>query len=114
MSDVPGAEYYRRCGLVAKQRAEQSRDPRLKEAFKEVARHWLALAERADWLDRRHNGQDRTRPHTEGVEPNDPRKKAPGRVPTKLPVACRPVSTSSPQGLNGKRAGRSPGQGENL
>lgn len=45
-----GPEYYRRRGLAAKQRAAQSSDPRLKEAFRDVARHWLALAERVAWL----------------------------------------------------------------
>jgi hypothetical protein len=50
-------EHYRRLGLVAHQRAAQCTDPRLKEAFKDVARHWLALAERVEWLDRQHNGQ---------------------------------------------------------
>jgi hypothetical protein len=52
-----GAEYYRRCGFVAKQRAALCTDLSLKEAFKDVARHWLALAERIDWLDGQHNGQ---------------------------------------------------------
>jgi hypothetical protein len=50
-------EYYRRLGLAAKQRAEQSTDPRLKEQFKDVARHWLALAERVEWLNSRYNDQ---------------------------------------------------------
>jgi hypothetical protein len=50
------AEHYRRCGLAAKQRAAQITDLSLKEVFKDVARHWLALAERVDWLDRQHNG----------------------------------------------------------
>jgi hypothetical protein len=53
----PGAEYYRHRALVAKQRAAHCTDLSLKEAFKDVARHWLALAERIDWLDRQHNGQ---------------------------------------------------------
>jgi hypothetical protein len=44
-------EHYRRLGLAAKQRAAQSTDPRVKEAFQDVARHWLALAERVEWLD---------------------------------------------------------------
>ena len=51
------AEHYRRLGLAAKQRAAQSTDPRLKEAFKDVARHWLALAERVEWLNRHYNDQ---------------------------------------------------------
>jgi len=45
-------EHYRRLGLAAKQRAAQSADPRLKEAIKDVARHWLAIAERVEWLNR--------------------------------------------------------------
>ena len=50
-------EYYRRRGLAAKQRATQVSDLRLKEELQDIARHWLALAERVDWLDRQHNGQ---------------------------------------------------------
>jgi hypothetical protein len=50
-------EHYRRLGLAAKQRAAQSTDPRLKEAFKDVARHWLALAERVEWLETQYNSQ---------------------------------------------------------
>ena len=49
-------EHYRRLGLAAKQRAAQSTDPSVKEAFKDIARHWLALAERVEWLDRQHHG----------------------------------------------------------
>jgi len=37
---------------VAQQRAAQATDLTLKEAFKDVARHWLALAERLEWLHR--------------------------------------------------------------
>jgi hypothetical protein len=59
------AEYYRRRGIVAKQRAAQIADLSLKETFKDVARHWLALAERIDWLDRQHNGS-KTRLQTAG------------------------------------------------
>jgi hypothetical protein len=53
------AEYYRRRGLVAKQRAAQVTDLSLREAFKDVARHWLALAERVEWQDRQHHRPDR-------------------------------------------------------
>jgi hypothetical protein len=49
------AKYYRHRGLVAQHRAAHCID--LKETFKDVAREWLALAERVDWLDRQHNGQ---------------------------------------------------------
>jgi hypothetical protein len=51
------AEDFRRRASVAKERAAQTADLSLKEAFKDVARHWLALAERVNWLDRQHNGQ---------------------------------------------------------
>jgi hypothetical protein len=50
-------------GLVAKQRATHCTDPSLKAAFKDIARHWLALAERVDWLDRQHNGQQNPKKH---------------------------------------------------
>jgi hypothetical protein len=50
-------EHYRRLGLAAKQRAADAADPSLREAFKDVARHWLALAERVEWLNRQHNDQ---------------------------------------------------------
>jgi hypothetical protein len=53
----PRAEYYRHRALVAKQRAAHATDLSLKETFKDVARHWLALAERVDWLERQHNGR---------------------------------------------------------
>ena len=51
------AKYYRHRGLVAQHRAAHCIDLSLKETFKDVAREWLALAERVDWLDRQHNGQ---------------------------------------------------------
>lgn len=50
-------EYYRRRGLAAKQRAIESADRRLKDAFNDVARHWLALAERVAWLERQYNSK---------------------------------------------------------
>ena len=51
-------EYYRRRGLAAKERAAQSTHPGVKEAFQDVARHWLALAERVKWLDRQLKRQE--------------------------------------------------------
>jgi hypothetical protein len=57
----PRAEYYRRRGLAAKERAAQITDLSLKETFKDVARHWLALAERVDWLDRQQRTGSRIR-----------------------------------------------------
>ena len=49
------AEQYRSRGIEAQQRAAQATDLSLKEAFKDVARGWFAVAEQAEWLDRRHN-----------------------------------------------------------
>ena len=54
-------EYYRRRGLAAKERAAQSTDLSVREAFKDIARHWLALAERVEWLERRHRTDSRIR-----------------------------------------------------
>jgi hypothetical protein len=51
------AEDYRRRALQAKRRVAQITDLRLKDVFNDVARHWLALAERVDWLDRQHKDQ---------------------------------------------------------
>jgi hypothetical protein len=51
------AEDYRRRALQVKQRAAQITDLRLKEAHKDIARHWLALAERKDWLDQHYRDQ---------------------------------------------------------
>jgi hypothetical protein len=51
------AEDYRRHALQVKQRAAQITDPRLKEAFQDIARHWLMLAERAAWLDQHYRDQ---------------------------------------------------------
>jgi hypothetical protein len=50
-------EYYRRRGLSAKQRAAESTIPSVKEAFKDVARHWLMLAERVEWRERQYNSK---------------------------------------------------------
>jgi hypothetical protein len=49
------AEDYRRRALQVK--AAQITDPRLKEAFQDIARHWLMLAERAAWLDQHYRDQ---------------------------------------------------------
>src|SRR5215831_8874658 len=47
----------------------------------------------------------RTQSHTEAVESDEKHKEAIGSVPNRLPMACRPVPTSRPQGLNGKERG---------
>lgn len=104
------AEYYRRRGLAAKERAAQSTDLSVREAFRDVARHWLALAEQFDWLDRQHRTGNRIQP-PEPVELDDLSKHTqPGRVPTPR----EEVPRSGAQSFSGKRAGRTPGQSENL
>ncbi len=45
------AEHYRRRGIEAQQRAAHSTNLSIKEAFKDVARGWFALAEQTEWLD---------------------------------------------------------------
>jgi len=111
------AEYYRRQGFAAKERAAQSTDLSVREAFRDVARHWLALAERVDWLDRQHRTGSRTRSQEpvqlrsqEPVQLDEIQKKELGRVPTPR----EEVPRSRLLGFSGKRAGRTPGQGENL
>jgi hypothetical protein len=103
------AEYYRRRGFAAKERAAQSTDPSVREAFRDVARHWLALAEQVDWLDRQHRTGSRIRSQ-EPVQLDEIQKKEFGRVPTPR----EEVPRSRLLGFSGKRAGRTPGQGESL
>src|SRR5262245_62412192 len=56
----------------------------------------------------------RTQSHTEAVESDEKHEEAIGSVPNRLPMACRPVPTSRPQGLNRKRAGRVASHGDIL
>jgi len=51
----PNAEYYRRRGLAAKERAAQSADLSVRATLKDIARHWLMLAERVEWLETQFN-----------------------------------------------------------
>ena len=44
-------EEYRRRGSEARQRAAQSTNQNIKQAFLEVARGWFTLAEQVAWLD---------------------------------------------------------------
>ena len=53
------AEQYRRRGVEAQQRAAQITDLAIKEAFKDVARSWFALAEQTEWLDRQRDRAQR-------------------------------------------------------
>jgi hypothetical protein len=59
---------YRRLGLAAKQRAAESPDQRVKEAFKDVARHWFALAERIAWVDKQRQQPEKKGPQKKGPE----------------------------------------------
>jgi hypothetical protein len=45
------AEDYRRRGIEARQRAAQSTNLSIKQAFMDVARGWFTLAEQVAWLD---------------------------------------------------------------
>jgi hypothetical protein len=46
------ADIYRQKAAEAKQSAARARIPSIKQAFEEVARGWLLLAEQMEWLDR--------------------------------------------------------------
>jgi hypothetical protein len=50
MTQHSRAEYYRRLGVEAQQRAGQTTDLSLKEAFKDVARGWFTLADQMEWM----------------------------------------------------------------
>ena len=47
------SEYYRRRGLEAQQRAAQTTEPKIRDAFEIVAEGWFELAEQLDCLERR-------------------------------------------------------------
>jgi len=51
------AEYYRRLGVDAQQRAAQTTEEKIRDAFESVAEGWFVLAEQSDWLERQHNDQ---------------------------------------------------------
>jgi hypothetical protein len=51
------AEYYRRRGLEPQQRAAQTTEEMIRDAFENVAEGWFVLAEQLDWLDRQHYDQ---------------------------------------------------------
>jgi hypothetical protein len=101
-------EYYRRRGLAAKERAAQSTDLSVREAFKEVARHWLALAERVDWLERQQRTGSRSQEPGELGEIQKYNES--GRVPTPREEVPRSRALS----FSGKRTGRISSEGENL
>jgi hypothetical protein len=45
------AEYYRRRGIEAQQRAARATEPKIKDAFEDVASGWFVLAEQVEWLE---------------------------------------------------------------
>jgi hypothetical protein len=51
------AEYYRRRGIEAQERAEHAIKPETKLAFRDVASGWFTLAEQAAWLERRDDAE---------------------------------------------------------
>jgi hypothetical protein len=51
------AEYYRRRGLEAQQRAARTTEEKIRDAYEDVAEGWFVLAEQMDWLDRHHDDQ---------------------------------------------------------
>lgn len=48
------ADQYRRLAIQARRQAAREEDTRLKQAFGDVAEHWVGLAEQSEWLDRKH------------------------------------------------------------
>jgi hypothetical protein len=52
------AEYYRSRGLEAQQRAAQTNEEKIRDAFENVAEGWFVLAEQMDWLDRERNAPE--------------------------------------------------------
>jgi hypothetical protein len=47
-------DHYRRRAIQARQRAAQAIDPSLKANFEDAAENWKALAEQAEWVERKH------------------------------------------------------------
>jgi hypothetical protein len=45
-------EQYRRLAIMAKQRSAEATVPPIRQAFDEIANHWLGLAEQTEWLGR--------------------------------------------------------------
>jgi len=46
------ADEYRRRGIEAQRRAAKLTDLNIKKTFTDIANHWFALAEQAEWLER--------------------------------------------------------------
>jgi hypothetical protein len=60
------SDEYRQRAAEAKNRAAQTRDPSIKNAFEEVARGWLLLAEQMEWIDR-HRSPERDEENNRSV-----------------------------------------------
>ena len=48
-------DHYRRRAIQARQREGQAIDPSLKANFEDAAENWKALAEQAEWVERKHS-----------------------------------------------------------
>ena len=104
------AEHFRRLGFQAQQRAAQTSEEKIREAFQIVAEGWFELAEQEERRDKQQPPAEPNHTPTEAVEPDDKYNEGLRSVP----MACRPVSRSRPDGLNPRRTGRLAGQGENV
>src|SRR5262245_41422712 len=51
------AEYYRRLGFEAQQRAAQTIEPKIRDMFEDVEEGWFELAKQMDWLDGHYSDQ---------------------------------------------------------
>ena len=51
------AEHFRRRGLEAQQRAAQTSEDKIRDAYQTVAEGWFELAQREDGRDKQHNRQ---------------------------------------------------------
>jgi hypothetical protein len=47
---------YREMAAECRKRAAQAANPSIRNAYQEVARGWLLLAEQLDWMDRQEEG----------------------------------------------------------
>ena len=45
------ADDYRQSAPAADRRAAQTSDPRIRGAYEQITRDWLALAEQVEWID---------------------------------------------------------------
>src|SRR5438094_5608626 len=91
------AECYRRWGLEAQQRAAQTTEEKIRDAFETVAGGWFLLAEQLEWLEKERTKTDDTQQELE-----------------RIPMASREVPRNRAHDLGGQRAGRPAGQGGNL